>query len=140
MMRGLNELAARAERAERERDELRAMLDEINREDTGPGEEHGCGSHSCVVERPQGQGNNGGCRCSRGTLRRALRRERERTAAAVEAEREACAEIAMAHTIAPGCAMTEPGLSGAQVRLARAAVAQATSIAQAIRARKDGAR
>lgn len=82
------------EAAQRERDDLRALLDEINREDLGPGEEHGCGSHSCVVERPQGQGNNGGCRCSRGTLRRALRRERERTAAAVEAEREACAAVA----------------------------------------------
>lgn len=65
---------------------------------------------------------------------------REYVAPFVEAEREACAEIAMRHTIAPGCAMTEPGLSGAQVRLARAAVAQATSIAQAIRARRDGAK
>lgn len=113
-----------AERAERERDELRALLDEINREDLGPGEEHGCGSHSCVVERPQGQGNNGGCMCSRGTLRRALRRERERTAAAVEAEREECAQIAMACDC-------DDHLLGSEAP---------ERIAQAIRARKDGAR
>lgn len=33
----------------------------------------GCGSHSCVIARPSGQGNNGRCRCDERALRRALR-------------------------------------------------------------------
>lgn len=129
------------EAAQRERDELRALLDEINREDAGPGEEHGCGSHSCVVERPRGMAPADGCRCSRGTLRRALRRERERTAAAVEAERAACAEIAgriaEINATARG-KMVDP--SNAAVREVEARIETADGIAQAILTRRDGAK
>ena len=32
----------------------------------------GCGDHSCVVEKPKGQGTNGGCRCSPIALRRKI--------------------------------------------------------------------
>lgn len=49
----------------------------------------GCGDHSCVVAKPGGMGTNGGCRCERVHLRRAVHVLRERLRA-VEAERDEC--------------------------------------------------
>ncbi len=42
----------------------------------------GCGSHSCVIAKPQGMGTNGLCTCEEPALRRALRAERARADAA----------------------------------------------------------
>lgn len=67
-----------------------AAVAELNRLewDNSPGRDEGCGDNSCDVARPQGMGTNGGCRCSRGALARALRRLRS----SVAKEREACME------------------------------------------------
>lgn len=34
--------------------------------------EHGCGDHGCLIEKPQGMGTNGNCRCPEWLLRREI--------------------------------------------------------------------
>lgn len=74
----------------------------------------GCGDHSCVIAKPGGMGTNGGCRCERVHLRRAVHVLRERLRA-VEAERdlarlraieEAATEALL--RLAPSFAMMDP--------------------------------
>lgn len=61
------------------RDAEIATLHRALRDEYGPGEP--CGDHSCVVAPARGMSTNGGCRCSRGVLRRAVRAARAEVAA-----------------------------------------------------------
>lgn len=121
------------------RDELRNELHRIDQEDRQPGGTEGCGDNSCIVERPRGMATNGGCCCARGTLRRALRRERERTAAAVKSEREACAKIAgdiAENNLTALNRLFDP--SRATVLAVEARIEVAQTIARRIMERNDG--